>query len=67
MSNTRWIKARDIQKGDTILFTVSFNIYQVKVAEVHGHREDIVITMNTGQKHKLKAWHDVRVLDEQKD
>jgi len=61
MSNTRWVKARDIQKGDTILFSV----YQVKVAEIDGYLQDIIVTTNTGHKHNLKVWQDVQVLEEQ--
>jgi hypothetical protein len=59
----RWIKAQNIQEGDTILFS----IYEVKVSSVDAlvGTDSMTITTDTGHKHTLKTWQDVQVLVEQ--
>jgi hypothetical protein len=60
----RWIKAQNIQEGDTVLFS----IYEVKVSSVDSlvGTDKLTITTDTGHKHTLKTWQDVQVLCEQK-
>jgi co-chaperonin GroES (HSP10) len=59
----RWIKAQNIQQGDTVLFS----IYEVKIAEIDAllGTDKLTITTDTGHKHTLKTWQDVQVLCEQ--